>query len=72
MTEAILTVPDISCGHCAQTVTSALTPAEGVEQVTVDIPSKTVKVVYDGERVGVDKLSAILADADYPVANVSQ
>jgi copper chaperone len=72
MTEAILTVPDMSCEHCQQSVISALTPAEGVQQVTVDLPTKTVRVVFDAERVGVEKLSAILAEEDYPVASVSQ
>lgn len=72
MTEAILTVPNMSCQHCEQSVISALSPAEGVKQVTVDLPTKTVKVVYDAERVGVEKLSAILAEEDYPVARVSQ
>jgi copper chaperone len=71
MSEAVLTVPNISCEHCERSVKEALTPAEGVEQVTVDIPSKTVKVVYDAERVGVEQLSAILAAEDYPVASVS-
>lgn len=72
MTEAILTVPDMSCAHCEQSVISALSPAEGVEQVTVDLPTKTVKVVFDAERVRVEQLSAILAEEDYPVASVSQ
>lgn len=72
MAEATLTVPDMSCEHCQQAVISALTPAEGVEQVTVDLPSKTVKVVFDAKRVGVEQLSTILAEEDYPVASVSQ
>ena len=72
MSEATLTVPGINCGHCAQKVTAALETAEGVEQVSVDIPSKTVKVVYDAERVGVEKLSTILGNANYPVASVRQ
>ncbi len=70
MSEATLTVPDISCEHCERSVLAALTPTDGVEQVTVDIPSKTVKVVYDANRVNVEDLSSILAAKDYPVASV--
>ncbi len=72
MTETTLTVPNISCEHCERSVVSALNPADGVEQVTVDIPTKTVKVVYDASRVTVDDMSAILAAEDYPVTSVSQ
>jgi len=72
MTETTLTVPNISCEHCERSVVSALSPTDGVQQVTVDIPSKTVKVVYDAARVKVEDMSAILAAEDYPVASVSQ
>ncbi len=72
MTETTLTVPNISCEHCERSVVSALSPADGVQQVTVDIPTKTVKVVYDPARVKIEDLSAILAAEDYPVASVSQ
>ncbi|MCC7024503.1 MAG: heavy-metal-associated domain-containing protein, partial [Thermomicrobiales bacterium] len=39
-----LTVPDISCGHCARTITETLTQLDGIEEVVVDIPRKTVQV----------------------------
>lgn len=72
MSEATLTVPNISCEHCERTVVEALSPTEGVEQVSVNIPTKTVKVVYDADKVSVDDFSTILAAEDYPVTNVSQ
>ncbi|HVG95888.1 MAG TPA: heavy-metal-associated domain-containing protein, partial [Chloroflexota bacterium] len=37
MTTAVLTVPEISCDHCARTITEALTPVEGVRRVSVDV-----------------------------------
>ena len=71
MAEAILTVPDISCGHCERTVTAALAPVEGVQRVAVDIPTKQVRVEYDPARVDPDRMAAILAEEDYPVASVA-
>ncbi len=68
MTQAVLSVPDISCEHCARTVTNALSPLGGVERVAVDIPAKRVTVDYDAAHVDVAKISAVLADEDYPVA----
>jgi copper chaperone len=67
---AILTVPDISCEHCVRTVTEALTPVNGVERVSVDIPSKQVRVEYDAARVDVEQMREVLAEEDYPVASV--
>lgn len=69
MATTVLTVPDISCEHCAQTVSEALTPVDGVQQVSVDIPTKQVTVEYDQSIVGVEKMQEILAEEDYPVAS---
>ncbi len=63
-----LTVPDISCGHCARTITETLTQLDGIEEVVVDIPRKTVQVIYDPARIDIDRMSSALADEDYPVA----
>lgn len=66
--QVTLSVPDISCGHCQQTVNGALTSVAGVKSVAVDIASRQVQVEYDPAQVDVDRMSAILAEADYPVA----
>jgi copper chaperone CopZ len=66
--KTLLNVPDISCEHCQMTITRALTPVAGVRTVEVDIPKKQVSVDYDEAVVGLDRLKAILAEEDYPVA----
>ena len=68
MTRAILEVPDISCEHCERTVREALEPLQGVRQVDVDIPGKTVVVDFDETAIDVGRMSATLAEEDYPVA----
>ena len=71
MTQAILTVPDITCGHCEQVITQALAPVEGVQRVAVDIPTRQVRVDYDPARVGVEQMTAILAEEEYPSAGIA-
>jgi copper chaperone len=68
----VLTVPDISCEHCVRTVTEALTPIEGVQQVSVNLPTKQVRVEYDNARVDIDTLKSVLAEEDYPVESVER
>ena len=65
-----LSVPDISCAHCARAIESALAPVAGVQSVAVDIPGQAVQVAYDTESVTLDRIGEILADAGYPVASV--
>ncbi len=72
MASVTLNVPDISCEHCERTVTQALSPVAGVQEVRVDIPAKQVHVTHDAEAVGVDQMRAILQEEEYPVESVSQ
>jgi copper chaperone len=71
MAEAVLSVPDISCDHCERTIRSALAPVDGVRNVDVDVPAKRVRVEYDEQVVDVNRLKAILAEEEYPVAAVT-
>ena len=71
MASVVLNVPDISCEHCEQTVTNALTPLEGVRAVHVDIPTKQVRVEYDESTVDVNKMKEVLQEEDYPVESVA-
>ena len=69
MAKTILSVPDISCGHCERTITDALMPLEGVRSVVVSIPDKRVSVEYDPTVVDIGRMQEILAGEDYPVAS---
>ncbi|CAM2915108.1 MULTISPECIES: heavy-metal-associated domain-containing protein [Halobacterium] len=63
MTE--LTVTDMSCAHCEQTVTDALTDLDGVTDATADADADTVS--YEG-TADTDAVVAAIDDAGYTVA----
>ena len=71
MSRVVLSVPDISCEHCQNTITKALTPVEGVRGVDVDIPTRQVTVDYDETVVSLDRMKAILEEEDYPVESTA-
>lgn len=70
MATVMLHVPDISCEHCAQVITRALRPLDGVREVVVDIPAKRVRVTFDEAQVDVERMKQVLQEEDYPVASV--
>ena len=70
MTSLTFNVPDISCEHCQHAITSALLQADGIQDVRVDIPTRRVHVGYDPALVDLERMQAILADEDYPVASI--
>ncbi len=62
-----LIAPDISCGHCVSTVQEALGKHEGVKLAMANAETKFVDVDFDPTVTTVEKLSATLAEAGYPV-----
>ncbi len=62
-----LLAPDISCGHCVSTVQEALGKHQGVKLAMANAETKFVHVDFDPAVTSVDKLSATLAEAGYPV-----
>ena len=42
--ETKFTVPEISCGHCKETIESTINSLKNVEAVNVDIDQKSVEV----------------------------
>jgi copper chaperone len=67
MTQATLTVPEISCGHCKQSIEGAVGGLDGVESVTVEIEPRTVSLVFDDQAVGLSEIRAAIEAAGYQV-----
>lgn len=67
MAEKTFKVPDVSCEHCVKAIKDELTKINGVEAIDVDISSKLVTVVHDGQ-VTDEQLVAGLDEAGYDVA----
>ena len=68
MESTTLVAPDISCEHCQHAIEGALGKVEGVNTVKVDIPTKSVHLNYDPQKVTLDKIEEVLDDTGYTVA----
>lgn len=66
MIEIVFTVPDMSCGHCTQAVSSELAQVAGVSSVDVDLATK--RVVVHGEGLDDATLRVAIAEAGYEAA----
>jgi copper ion binding protein len=69
MEQATLSAPDISCEHCQRAIEGTLGELVGVDTVKVDIPTKTVSLTYDPQKVTLAKIEEVLDDTGYTVAN---
>jgi copper chaperone len=59
--------PHISCEHCVHAINGALEALPGVETVSTDIPTRTVKLRYDPSQVSIEKVETVLDDIGYTV-----
>ena len=51
-------IPAMSCGHCVQAVTEAVKTADPAAELSVDLPTKTVRVQTTADRqVLIEQLS---------------
>jgi copper chaperone len=68
MESTTLVAPDISCEHCQHAIEGAVGKMEGVKQVKVDIPTRTVQVEYDPKLVTLARIEEVMDDVGYTVA----
>ena len=62
----VFTVPEISCGHCKDTIESTLNNVESIESVSVDIEKKSVEVISSSDLVMMN-VSQLLDEQGYTV-----
>jgi copper chaperone len=60
-----MTLPDMSCGHCASTVTQTCKLVDPQAKVEVDVNAKKVRIESTEDR---QDFAEALADAGYPAA----
>ena len=59
-------VPRITCGACAQTITTELEKLAGVSQVEVDVATTTVRVNFDEKQTDAGEIALALNQSGYP------
>ena len=68
--ETKFTVPEISCGHCKETIESIINSLDNVETVNVDIDQKSVEVKSSSD-LDLSLVSNMLDEQGYTVVESS-
>jgi copper chaperone len=68
MATSIINVYGMSCQHCIDAITGALTPLPGVDSVAVDLDAKTVTVDHDPAQSPIETLKDEIEDQGFDVA----
>lgn len=67
MEKTVLLVEGMSCSHCVQAVTKAVSALPGVGAVNIDLKKKTVQVEHDAQKTPVATLKETIEDQGYDV-----
>jgi copper chaperone len=62
-----ISVPEIHCDHCKQSIEGTLNPIEGVSSAVVDVPNATVEVSFDPNAVSLGDLTRAIEEQGYDV-----
>ncbi len=57
----------MSCSHCVNAVTKAVTALDGVSGVNVSLEEKTVTVDYDADQVSLESITEAIEEEGYDV-----
>jgi len=68
--EIKFTVPEISCGHCKETIEATINSLENVETVSVDIDQKSVEIRSSSD-LDLSQVSNMLDEQGYTVVESS-
>ena len=70
MTTIKYSIPNISCGHCVNTIQMEVSEVEGVQSVKADQESQVVEIILDDPATE-DSIKALLDEINYPVAGLA-
>jgi copper chaperone len=65
MTTVTYNIPNISCGHCVNTIKMEVSNLEGVLSVDASADTKTVKITFNPPATEA-AIKDLLAEIDYP------
>lgn len=69
--EQELTVSGMTCGHCAQTLSTALSAVRGVDYVDVDVASGRV-ILRSAHPLSTDALAGTVSEAGFELTAVRE
>jgi len=67
MKKITLNVEGMSCSHCERAVKNGVGELAGVENVTVDLPGKTVIIEYNDNQATIESFKQAIAEEGFEV-----
>lgn len=69
MQTVTLNTPTANCGSCRAHIQEVMEEVNGVSEAELDVRSRQTTVKFDPEVIDYEGISALMAEAGYPVEN---
>ncbi len=66
MSSKTVRVPNISCGHCTQTIEREVGELGGVESVSAEAASQEVTIQWDEGLTSWEEIQSFMSEIQYP------
>lgn len=66
MSSKTVRVPNISCGHCTQTIEREVGELDGVESVSAEAGSQEVTIQWDEGLTSWEEIQSFMSEIQYP------
>ena len=67
MVQKTLQVNGMSCGHCVETITNAVSKLSGVNKVVVNLDENNVFVDFEESDISLEKISACIIEVGFEI-----
>jgi len=67
MVQKTLQVNGMSCGHCVETITNAVSKLSGVNKVVVNLDENNVFVDFEESDISLEKISACIIAVGFEI-----
>ena len=61
----LLSIPDMSCTHCVNSISKTLRLIKGIEKFKVSLKRKTIGIVYDNNAILLEDIQSQLKEKGY-------
>ena len=64
--QVTINVPGMSCGSCVRHIGKALAEYPGLQDVVINLPSRTLQVTFDPAQIAVETIVHAIRRSGYP------
>lgn len=72
MKKVVLSIPEISCGHCTSSIDGALSELDGIISATSSVDKKETEVTFEEEIISLGAIIEVIDDIGFAATVIGE